>query len=180
MYSVEEVQELYKNDVSLEFLFFSGHQKSYKAAATKSCLSQWYQCTFEMNNIRYTCAEQYMMAEKARLFGDEEALKDILKACHPNQMKLIGKKVRNFDQNIWDKKKISIVKIGNLAKFSQNPKIKKFLIGTHSKILVKTNEYDPIWGIGLSKEDENINNPMKWKGQNLLGFILMDIREIFS
>lgn len=121
-----------------------------------------------------------MMAEKARLFGDEEALKDILKAYHPNQMKLIGKKVRNFDQNIWDEKKISIVKIGNLAKFSQNPKIKKFLIGTHSKILVKTNEYDPIWGIGLSKEDENINNPMKWKGQNLLGFILMDIREIFS
>ena len=180
MYNIEEVQNLYRSGEPLEFLFFSGHQKNLNGNITKSCLSQWYQCVFEMNNIKYSCSEQYMMAEKARLFEDEEALENILNACHPNQMKLIGKKVRNFNEDIWNKEKVNIVKIGNIAKFSQNPKLKKFLIGTNSKILVKTNEYDSIWGIGLSKDNENIKDPMKWNGQNLLGFILMNIRDIFS
>ena len=180
MYSIEEVQNLYRKGKPLEFLFFSGHQKTLNGNITKSCLSQWYQCVFEMNDVKYTCAEQYMMAEKARLFKDEGALKDILNAYHPNQMKLIGKKVKNFNQDIWDKEKMSIVKIGNMAKFSQNPKIKRFLIGTYTKVLVKTNEYDNIWGIGLGKNDENLTNPLKWNGENLLGFILMNVRDILS
>ena len=180
MYSIEEVQDYYKKGEPLEFIFFSGHQKTNNGNITKSCLSQWYASTFEMNNVKYSCAEQYMMAEKARIFGDEEALEMIFKAYHPNQMKLIGKKVKNFDEEVWSREKMNIVKIGNMAKFSQNPKLKKYLIGTKSKILVKTNKHDLIWGIGLSKDDENIENPLKWKGQNLLGFILMNIRDILS
>ncbi len=72
------------------FYFFVDIKKTNNGNITKSCLSQWYQSPFEMNNIRYSCSEQYMMAEKARLFGDEEALDKIFKAYHPNQMKLIG------------------------------------------------------------------------------------------
>ena len=164
----------------LIILFFSGHQKTNNGNITKSCLSQWYQSSFEMNNVKYSCAEQYMMAEKARLFGDNDALERIFNAYHPNQMKLIGKKVRNFDEEVWSRKKINIVKIANMAKFSQNPKLKKYLVGTGSKILVKTNGYDSIWGIGLAKDDHDIVNPLKWTGENLLGFILMDIRKILS
>ena len=180
MYSKEEVQELYIKGEPLEFLFFCGHQKTNNGNITKSCLSQWYQSPFEMNNIRYSCSEQYMMAEKARLFGDEEALEKIFKAYHPNQMKLIGSKVNNFNEEIWNKEKNRIVKIGNMAKFSQNPRLKKYLINTKSKILVKTNGYDFIWGIGLAKDDKNIDNPLKWRGDNLLGFILMNVRDVLS
>lgn len=95
-------------------------------------------------------------------------------------MKLIGSKVNNFNEEIWNKEKNRIVKIGNMAKFSQNPRLKKYLINTKSKILVKTNGYDFIWGIGLAKDDENIDNPLKWRGDNLLGFILMNVRDVLS
>ena len=90
------------------------------------------------------------------------------------------KKVKNFDEEVWNREKINVVKIANMAKFSQNPKLKKYLLGTGSKILVKTNGYESIWGIGLAKDDNDIYNPLKWKGENLLGFILMDIIEILS
>lgn len=180
MFSIEEVQDLYIKKEPLDFIFFSGHQKTNNGNITKSCLSQWYASPFEMNDVKYSCAEQYMMAEKARLFGDDEALDSIFKAYHPNQMKLIGKKVKNFNEEVWSREKIKIVKIGNMAKFSQNPKLKRYLLGTGSKILVKTNRYDSIWGIGLAKDDDDIENPLKWKGKNLLGFILMNIRDILS
>ena len=66
MYSLEEVQDYYKKGEPLEFVFFSGHQKTNNGNITKSCLSQWYESPFEMNNVKYSCAEQYMMAEKAK------------------------------------------------------------------------------------------------------------------
>lgn len=180
MYSLKDVQARYENGEHLEFIFFSEHQKTANGIITKNCLSSWYQSSFEMNNMIYQCAEQYIMAEKAKLFDDEESLDKILKAIHPNQMKIIGKEIKNFDEQIWNKNKINIVKIANLAKFSQNTKLKRYLLLTGEKILVKTNSHDTVWGIGLSKKNSLIRDPDNWKGKNLLGFILMDIREIFS
>ncbi|HCW52702.1 MAG TPA: DUF1768 domain-containing protein [Clostridium sp.] len=180
MLTLDEVQTMFKNDKGLEFIFFSGHQKTSNGTITKTCLSQWYQVPFEMNNIKYKCAEQYMMCEKARLFNDEEALDKILQAYHPNQMKLIGRTIKNFDENLWNEHKIQIVKVANLAKFSQNQKLKRYLINTENKILVKNVLHDNIWGIGLSKESELKYNPENWKGKNLLGFILMDVRNILQ
>lgn len=180
MLTLDDVQTMFKNEENLEFIFFSGHQKTSNGTITKTCLSQWYQAPFEMNNVKYKCAEQYMMCEKARLFKDEEALDKILQAYHPNQMKLIGRKIKNFDNTIWNEHKVQIVKIANLAKFSQNQKLKRYLINTENKILVKNVVHDNIWGIGLPKNSELKNNPLNWKGKNLLGFILMDVRAILQ
>ncbi|MDO5518098.1 MAG: NADAR family protein [Clostridium sp.] len=180
MFTLSGVQAMYKNHENLEYIFFAGHQKTPNGTITKTCLSQWYASPFEMNNVRYKCAEQYMMCEKARLFKDEEAVDEILKAYHPNQMRLIGKRVKNFDDKVWNDKKIQIVKIANLAKFSQNTKLKRYLINTKNKVLVKNVLHDKIWGIGLAKNSELRENPLNWNGDNLLGFILMDIREILS
>lgn len=180
MLTLDEVQTMCKNGQNLQYVFFTGHQKTQNGAITRTCLSQWYASSFEMNNVRYKCAEQYMMCEKARLFKDEEALDRILQAYHPNQMRLIGRQVKNFDSKVWDEKKVQIVKIANLAKFSQNPKLKKYLINTKNKILVKNVLHDKVWGIGLTKDSALRENPLNWNGENLLGFILMDIREILS
>lgn len=180
MLTVDDVQAMFKENEKLEFIFFSGHQKTSNGTITKTCLSQWYQAPFEMNNVKYKCAEQYMMCEKARLFKDEEALDKILEAYHPNQMRLIGRQIENFDDNIWNEHKIQIVKIANLAKFSQNTKLKKYLINTGDKILVKNVLHDKIWGIGLSKDSQLIYNPLNWNGKNLLGFILMEVRNILK
>lgn len=95
----------------------------------------------------------------------------------PKEIKALGRKVRGFDESVWNKVKYSIVLNGNFRKFTQNPKLREFLLSTGENILVEASPYDAIWGIRMSANNENAQNPMKWKGQNLLGFALMEVRD---
>ena len=121
-----------------------------------------------------------MMAEKARLFGDIETSKKILMAKHPHDAKLLGREVKNFDPKVWNDHKFSIVVKGNYFKFSQDEELKVFLVGTKNRVLVEASPRDAIWGIGMSQDDEGVNNPNVWKGQNLLGYALMEVRDQLS
>jgi ribA/ribD-fused uncharacterized protein len=176
-YSRESLQENFKKDIKFKHLYFWGHQPSIDGSITKTCLSQWWKSNFIVNIDSYCCMEQYMMAEKARLFGDNEILEEILKSSHPKQIKDLGRKVKNFNEEVWDKRRYSIILNGNFAKFLQNDSLKQFLMETKNRVLVEASPYDKIWGIGMSADDEQINNPMAWKGQNLLGFALMEVRD---
>ena len=118
-----------------------------------------------------------MMAEKARLFNDAHALAEVLKCNHPMEAKQWGRRVANFDPKIWDKHKYEIVKQGNLHKFSQDTKMKQYLLQTGDRITVEASPRDRIWGIGMSQDNEKAHNPNQWRGQNLLGFALMEVRE---
>lgn len=118
-----------------------------------------------------------MMAEKARLFGDHASASAILAAGSPKQAKQIGREVSGFDPAIWDREKMRVVTEGNLQKFSQNKPLKEFLISTRDSILVEASPVDRIWGIGLAADDERAENPLLWRGENLLGFALMETRE---
>ena len=82
--------------------------------------SQWHLADFVVDGVRYNCCEQYMMAEKARVFGDEAALAKILKKSNPRDQKAIGRTVANFDKTTWDSVCRGIVYLGNLARFSQD------------------------------------------------------------
>lgn len=139
--------------------------------------SQWYKSEFMLDNITYTTAEQYMMAEKALLFKDMDIYNQILKTNDPKKCKKLGQQVKNFDQKIWDNNKEQIVYMGNYAKFSQNMVLKETLLTTQDTILVEASPYDTIWGIGLAEDNIDCKNKSKWKGQNLLGFILTKVRE---
>lgn len=132
---------------------------------------------FIIDGIRYCCAEQYMMAKKAELFGDYETYSLILKTNKPKEIKGLGRKVKNFIPSIWAEHKIKVVFDANFAKFSQNRELREYLCGTEKLILVEASPYDKIWGIGLAEDDPNILEPNLWLGQNLLGFVLMDVRD---
>jgi ribA/ribD-fused uncharacterized protein len=162
---------------SFEYLFFWGHQPSKTGEVTKTCFSQWYAAAFTVDGVFYPSAEHFMMAGKARLFGDEETLAEILVAPDPKTAKALGRKVRDFDEAIWKQNARRLVTEGNLAKFGQNEDLKTFLLGTGESVLVEASPYDRIWGIGLKAGDERARHPKTWQGQNLLGFALMDVRE---
>lgn len=164
----EDVQEL---------LLFWGHQPQKDGTVTKSCLSQWWKSEFESYGVRYCCMEQYMMAQKARLFGDKQTLEKILSSEDPSQIKKLGRQVKQFETQLWDRAKYSIVLNGNWKKFSQNPELRKFLISTGESILAEASPYDTIWGIGLSAEQPQSLKPEQWRGENLLGFALMEVRD---
>lgn len=160
-----------------EFCLFWGHQPSKDGSITKSCLSQWWMEDFYTMVDSYLYMEQYMMAGKAQLFGDEERRKEILACSDPKQIKALGRKVRGFDQVVWDKFKYAIVLNGNWCKFSQNRELREFLLSTGDSVLVEASPYDRIWGIQLSADTPEAQNPFRWRGENLLGFALMEVRD---
>ncbi len=145
--------------------------------------SQWYPCTFAVESwvladglrVEYNCAEQYMMAEKARLFGDDETLQKIMASSDPREQKRLGRSVKNFDPAKWDAVCMDVVGTGNFAKFHQNQKLWDFIRSTDDKVLVEASPYDAIWGIGYSEQDAP-NVPQSQWGKNLLGICLMDVR----
>lgn len=176
-YSLDSLQKDFQKGKRIKYLFFWGHQPSKDGSIIKTCLSQWWKADFTIDTDTYCCMEQYMMAEKARLFKDNEALGKIMKSNHPKQMKDLGRKVKNFDEDLWIKKRYSIILNGNYAKFIQNEDLREFLIKTKDRVLVEASPYDKIWGIGMAVDDQNIENPLFWKGSNLLGFALMEVRD---
>lgn len=174
-YSVEKVMEL----ESPEFLFFWGHTAQV-GKITKACLSQWWMCDFVVDGVLYNCAEQYMMAAKALCFGDEECYREILLEKDPKKIKALGRKVKDYNDEVWDSYKRYVVKKANLAKFCQNKELKEFLLATGDAVLVEASPYDKIWGIGMSEDDKDVLNPALWKGVNLLGFVLMEVRDFLK
>ena len=134
-----------------------------------SCFSQWSPSPFVVDDVSYSCAEQYMMAEKARLFQDYRAVDPIMSSLDPRAHKRIGRGVRNFDSVIWDRVREDAVLAGTFAKFTQNPAMKQHLLSTGTNLLAEASPLDPVWGIGLRADDPEANDPLQWRGTNLLG-----------
>ena len=137
---------------------------------------QWTPSKFVVDGVWYSCAEQYMMAEKARLFEDEDVRVQILATDSPRAHKKLGRKVKGFVGEVWEAQRSEIVYRGSLAKFGQNPHILAQLLATGEKTLVEASPLDTIWGIGLDAVDEAAQDPSRWKGLNLLGEALMRVR----
>lgn len=143
----------------------------------KGPFSQFHNSQFSIDGRTYICAEQYMHERKARLFSDDAMAQRILKSDSPHEHKLMGARVSGFDQATWDARKIAIVTAGNRAKFGQNAGLRRRLLDTGDAILAEANPKDYIWGIGLAEDDPAARDPANWQGQNLLGQILMAVRE---
>jgi ribA/ribD-fused uncharacterized protein len=138
--------------------------------------SNWTHSLFKIDGIQFVCVEQYMMYKKAIMFNDLEVAAKILKTFNPMSTKMLGRSVKNFDPKIWDQHKIQIVTDACLAKYSQNKDMLRHLIITKGEI-VESSLRDKVWGNGLSIDDPNRFDSSKWKGQNLLGKVLTNVRE---
>ncbi len=161
-------------------VLFWGHRPSNDGTITKTCFSQWFEAAFDVDGQHYLTAEHFMMAEKAGLFADGDALNKILAAASPGAAKAAGREVRNFDDQVWLDHRWAIVVAANMAKFSQNVALRTFLLGTGDRVLVEASPVDTIWGTGVAADDPDAENPHAWTGLNLLGFALMEVRARLS
>ena len=152
-------------------LFFYSHKKGEFAA-----FSQFAQAHFtDDEGTEYTCAEQYMMASKARVMGDEETRQAILASGYdPTAVKALGRRVQPFNQARWEILRSPVVAYGNFLKFGQNEGLRKLLLSTGTDTLVEAARNDSIWGIGISLNDAAAG--VNWRGKNLLGKALMVAR----
>ncbi|MCI1186463.1 NADAR family protein [Hymenobacter sp. DH14] len=176
-YSTEWLLDQLAHDARVKYLFFWGNQPSKDGTITKSCLSQWWLADFIVAGIVYRSTEHWMMAEKARLFNDAEALTQILAAKSPAEAKKLGREIQHFEPETWEERKVEIVITGNRHKFGQHKELAKFLISTGDRVLVEASPVDTIWGIGFAADSPDANNPARWQGPNLLGFALMEVRD---
>jgi len=179
-YSKEKLIKQFEKEEKMKFLFFWGHRQKNKNLIDKSCLSQWFESKFIVNEIVYLTAEHWMMAKKAQLFKDDKIYQKTLTAKTPGEAKKLGRQVSNFDPVVWDTHKYEFVVNGNVAKFSQNVALKEFLLKTNNRILVEASPVDKIWGIGMAQDNPKSNYPYLWRGENLLGFALMEARDMLQ
>ncbi|XP_063682379.1 uncharacterized protein LOC134817171 [Bolinopsis microptera] len=142
--------------------------------------SQFYKCEFTEEGTTFCCAEQYMMYRKAKLFDDLEIANLILEETLPSKIKALGRRVEGFSDEVWIGQREIIAKQGNLLKFGQNADLKERLLETGTTSLVEASGGDVIWGIGLSIKNPAIDNKKNWKGLNLLGKILTQVRDEFK
>jgi hypothetical protein len=159
-----------------EFRFFWGHRPRKDGRISESCLSQWFDAPFDHAGERYATAEHFMMAGKARLFGDEAVRAQILRAATPAEAKHLGRQIAGYDEALWREQRFGIVVEGNRAKFEQHAPLGAFLLSTGASVLVEASPNDAIWGIGLAADHPDARNPARWPGLNLLGFALMAVR----
>lgn len=159
-----------------DYLFFWGSFVPADGSVGPTCLSQWYVSPFELDGTVYRTAEHFMMAEKARLFGDESALARILRSRFPAEVKKFGREVKGFEEQRWQDCRLDIVIRGNIAKFVQHTELGTYLKGTAGTLIVEASPADAVWGIGVAEEHPYAVQPRLWPGLNLLGFALMEVR----
>jgi ribA/ribD-fused uncharacterized protein len=145
-------------------------------------LGQWYASPFttpslddQNQPLEFQNCETYMMYHKALLFNDLEIAAEILASTDdPKTIKALGRQVKGFNNETWNKNKFAIVVSGNREKFSQNPDLKQLLLETGTREIIEASPLDKIWGIGFSKSQAH-RNKSRW-GQNLLGKAIMQVR----
>lgn len=127
----------------------------------------------------FNCAEQYMMASKAKLFPCREndiTFEAIMNSNDPGTQKELGRQVKNFDVDVWVKHARDIVFRANIQKFKRQ-ELYDYLMGTEDKLIVEGAIYDPVWGVKLRWSDPTIEDVSNWRGTNWLGQVLMKVRE---
>ncbi|GAA0809723.1 NADAR family protein [Spirilliplanes yamanashiensis] len=178
--TAEELCAAVTRGARMKYLAFWGHRPRYPGEVGPSCLSQWYEAPFEAGGVRYPTAEHYMMAGKARLFGDHAVAEQVLAAPSPGAAKDLGRRVARFDEDTWVRHRFALVVAGSEAKFGAHPELLGYLLGTSGRVLVEASPLDRVWGIGLAADDRRTADPRQWRGLNLLGFALMEARTRLS
>jgi len=143
----------------------------------KEWLSNFRACKIISNDNTFSNTEQMFMYHKALFFEDFEIAEKILNTPVPYEAKALGRQVRGYVDEEWSKIRYDVMFQANLCKYIQNDNLRVKLLATGDKILVEVNPRDRIWGIGMDENNPNIYDETKWKGLNLLGKVLMEVRE---
>lgn len=145
-----------------------------------SIFSNWARAEFKVNDITFYNSEQYFMYLKALTFKDDETAQLIIeKGKNPKEAKRLGRLVKNFDNTVWDKIKFQCMFEAVKFKFNANPDLKKELMSHGNRTFVEASPVDRIWGIGLAEDDPRADDESQWKGQNLLGKALTELRDSY-
>jgi ribA/ribD-fused uncharacterized protein len=131
---------------------------------------------FVVKGEKYACVEQFIVAEKARLFGDDDILALVMKEKTPAGLQHLEREIRDYDHEVWKKKRFGVACRGLIAKFGQDQELFAKLMETGDKHVAEANPWDRVWGVGLGAVRASRGEP--WRGKNLLGKAVMTARRL--
>jgi ribA/ribD-fused uncharacterized protein len=139
-------------------------------------LSNWYPSPFDLDGIHFTSAEQYIMYSKCIIFGDTASAQKVLATEDTKEQQAIGRNAKGYVGSVWSGMRQIVAVRGLLAKFSQNEDLKRQLLDTGDAWLVECAHSDTTWACGIRLNEDERFDSSKWRGQNILGFALMEVR----
>lgn len=134
---------------------------------------------YQNGRIYFICVEQEMMYRKAETFQDLDVMEKIEHTFDPRKLKELGRQVKNYNDDIWNRIRYAVVFQACLKKFSFFEDLGDLLISTGDSILVEASPYDATWGIGMGTDTPGWDDQTRW-GKNLLGKVLMDVRTVLK
>lgn len=158
----------------MEDLYFYGHKNT-----NKGYLSNFFESPFtDENGVYYFCMEQYIMKKKQETFDPDNAdiADKIMRERDPARIKQYGRRVANFNNDVWAQARVQVAYDGILLKFTQNPRLRRDLLSTNDQVLYEASANDAIWGIGFNATDALRVDKSQY-GENLLGKTLMRVRD---
>ena len=168
---IEDIPAIYKpshtKSVDDTVLFFTKN----------SPLSNFYKCSFKVDDVTYTSVEQYYTLKAALFFKDETTCKLPMHQTEAVEHKRAFKRIKDFDKATWyQHHALKTLKDAMYAKFSQNDELGQFLKNTQHKNIAEANPSDWFWGTGVSMWSKNADQKNMWKGENNTGKLLMEVR----
>ncbi len=164
--------KLYVGDKKYNAVYF------HKPQEPDGYLSNWYLSPFDLDGKHFTSCEQYIMYRKCLLFRDMVSAEQVLSADDISLQQMIGRNAKGYNQTVWEGARQAIALRGLIGKFQQNEVLKEKLLLTGNAYLVECAKSDCIWACGRSLHDERRLSADTWNGTNLLGFALMEVREL--
>ena len=178
----ETVDMLKKNGVIRDKLTVAGRQVDavyfHKPDEPDGYLSNWYPSPFTLDGVQFSSAEQCIMYQKCMIFGDHQCAEKILATDDTKLQQALGREAKGYISDVWVGIRQIILRRALLAKFTQNEDLKKKLLDTGDCWLVECARTDKIWACGIRLDDDRRFDAANWRGQNILGFTLMDVREM--
>ena len=135
-----------------------------------------FDCDFMVNNIWYHTSEQFIVVQKALLFGDVDTANAVMSMRNPVHMKWAGKKVKGLNTAQWHARAPELILPGLLAKFQQVNVCQALLLATGDRLIVEASGTDSFWGVGRSLDDAALWDRSRHRGQNVMGELLMTVR----
>lgn len=125
-------------------------------------------------------SEQAIMLCKAAVFHDVRSYTAIVAAASPMEAKRLGRAVKNFDEYRWGGLVCEVAREVVLQKFTKVDGYAAKLRATGTRVLAEASKTDAIWGIGMRCDDPSCRAPSKWRGANILGWALMEARDLLG
>ena len=148
---------------------------------TRGLLSNFGKCTVNMGPLTFPSSEHAYQFRACEEHIRADLAELIYKAETPKEAKAIAAEIKSPDVNSkWNLMKCDVMREVLVAKMNSSDEFRKQLLKTGDSILVEASSTDAYWGSGLSYSLTTTTHPDFFPGENQLGKLLMELRDILQ